>query len=198
MLTMGTTQHTQTVVGVCWLADLDFAVGMQRLTTAPRNLVVGGYTYTALGNLASVDAVAESAASQADQLTLRLAATNTAMLALARGGVAGYRGRRVKLYLQLFDDRFVPVGTAVPRWAGVMNKVGVSRKPAELGSAGAGTGSIDLVCSRSGMARARHYKGLRLTDAQQQARWPGDTGLRYVRGLIEQPVQWLSKKFQEQ
>ncbi len=196
MINMGSTQAQQAVVGVVWMAELDFASGLQRLTTAPRNITVGGNTWTGLGLFAGVADLAEGSDSAAQQLTLSLAVTDTAMLALAMGGVQGYRGRPARLYLQLLDEAFQPVALPVRRWAGVMNKVQIDRKPADVMASGPGSGSINLLCTRSGMARARHAQGLRLTDAQQQARYPGDTGLRYVRTLIEQPARWLSKAFQ--
>ena len=83
------------------------------------------------------------------------------------------------------------------RWSGVMNKIGIRREPA--GEEGrAAQANIELLCMRRGMDRARHNQGLRLVDAQQQQRFAGDTGLRYVRTLIEKPSLWLSKRFQEQ
>lgn len=198
MIAMGTTQHTATVAGVAWLAQLDFSVGTQYLTTAAQSITAGGNTYTGLGALVSIDALNESADSAAEKITLSLAVASAAMLSLGLGNVEGYRGRPVRLYLQLFDEQFAPVASPLQRWSGVMDRVQITRQPAGTALPGASGGSIDLQCSRSGMARARHYQGLRLTYQQQLARYPGDTGLRYARTLIEQPALWLSRRFQQQ
>lgn len=198
MIAMGTTQHTATVAGVAWLAQLDFSVGTQYLTTAAQSITTGGNTYTGLGALVSIDALNESADSAAEKITLSLAVASAAMLSLGLGNVEGYRGRPVRLHLQLFDEQFAPVASPLQRWSGVMDRVQITRQPAGTASPGASGGSIDLQCSRSGMARARHYQGLRLTYQQQLARYPGDTGLRYARTLIEQPALWLSRRFQQQ
>lgn len=198
MITMGTTQHTATVAGVAWLAQLDFTSGTLYVTTAPQNITTGGHTYTGLGALVAIDNLNESPDSSAEKINLSLSIADPAMLALALGNVEGYRGRAVRLYLQLFDETFTPVASPLQRWSGVMDKVQITRRPAEADRPGAGTGSIALQCSRAGMARARYYQGLRLTHQQQLARYPGDTGLRYVRTLIEQPALWLSKRFQQQ
>jgi hypothetical protein len=191
-------QAAGVVAGVAWLAELDFAAGMQRWCTAPGSITSGGYTWTGLGLFAGVGNLTEGADSAAEQITLSLSVVDPAMLALAMGQVEGYRGRAARLYLQLLDATCQPVGSPVKRWAGVMNKVQIERRPAEPESTQDGTGTINLLCTRSGMARARHSTGLRLTDAQQRARYPGDTGLQYVRTLIEQPARWLSKEFQKQ
>ena len=198
MIAMGTAQHAASVAGVAWLAELDFTSGTIYLTTAPQSLTTGGHTYTGLGSLVSIGSLNESTDSSAEKITLSLAVANSSMLALALGNVEGYRGRAVRLYLQLFDEQWAPVASPLQRWSGVMDRVQITRQPAGDGSAGTGTGSIDLQCSRSGMARARYYQGLRLTHQQHQTRWPGDTGLQYMRTLIEQPALWLSKAFQQQ
>lgn len=182
--------------GVAWLGELDFLGGTVRFTTWPYTVVLGGNTYTALGTFLEVQNVTESADTAADQITFSLAATNPAMFAAAMGDPTTYRGRQARLYLQLFADNHQPAGAMVQRWQGYMNRVQVPRKAA--GEQGEGSsGRIDLLCTRAGMARARNADGLRLTDQQQQVRFPGDTGLRYVRTLIEHPSLWLSVAFQK-
>lgn len=195
MISMGGTQHQQPVTGVAWLAELQFSSGTLRLTTAPVNIVLGGHTWQGIGQLGDVSPVAESADTDGEQITLTLSVVNSAMLAAALGDPADYRGRAVRLHLALLNEQFVPQGTPIARWAGVMNKISIRR---ESGSdEDAALGSIELLCMRRGMDRARNDEGLRLTHQQQLDRFPGDTGLRYVRTLIEQPSLWLSKRFQE-
>ena len=184
------------VRGAAWLVEMDFAGGTFRYTTAGQPVTVAGNVYTALGTLAEVANLVESANSSAERLTFSLSITSSAQLGASMGDPATYRGRAARLYLQLFDEAFQPAGAPVLRWSGYMDKVQISRKPSPK-TGGAASGRIEMVCSRAGMARARNQEGLRLTDAQQQVRYPGDTGLRYVRKLVEQPTLWLSKKFQE-
>ena len=118
------------------------------------------------------------------------------MLAAALGNVSNYRGRAARLWLQLFDEQFAPAGAPVLRWAGVVDKVQVSRQRSAP-TGGPSTGRIELQCSRAGMARARNAPGLRLNDAQQRAAYAGDRGLEYVAKLIDTPALWLTKRFQE-
>lgn len=191
-----TARLAQPVRGAHWLVELDFAGGTIRLTSAAEPIQAGGYTYTALGMLLEVSNVVESATSTNERLTFGLAVTSSAQFAAAMGDPATYRGRAARLMLQVIDDTFRPVGAPKERWAGYMDKINIDRKPAAKGG-GASSGRIQLVCSRAGMARVRSAQGLRLTHAQQQTRYPGDTGLRYVTTLVQQPTRWLSKKFQE-
>lgn len=193
----GTSAHQQPVVGAQWLAELLFSTGTLRLTTGPLDVQASGYTWSGVGALGSISAVGESADGQADKITLSLSIVDSAMLAAALADPATYRGRTVRLYLQLTNEQFQPVGNPVMRWAGVMDRVTIRRDTASTESGAAG-GAIEMQCMRRGFDRSRAYMGLRLTHAQQQARFPGDTGLRYVRKLIEQPSLWLSKRFQQQ
>ena len=197
MIDMGSTQHTQAVCGVHWLADLDFAAGMVRLTTAPVDVAAGGHTYTGLGALLSVQGVAESEDATGDRVTLSVPVIDSGVLAVVLGPASGYRGRRASLSLQLFDGTFQPVGAPVPRWGGYMEPVRITRQPATPESGQSGSGRIELPCQRAGMARARNFAGLRHTHQQHVLRYPGDMGLQYMQGLIEAPALWLSKKFQE-
>jgi hypothetical protein len=197
MIAMGGSQHLQAVCGAHWLVELDFSSGLIRATTAPVDVTAAGNTYTGLGAFLGVGAVRESEDSAAERITISLPVVNSAMLAATMGPAATYRGRAARLYLQLFDEQFQPVGPRVARWSGYMEPVRITRTPASVGN-GAGSGTIELPCQRAGMARARNYQGLRITHSQQLARYPGDMGLQYLQTLIEQPALWLSKRFQEQ
>ena len=184
------------VRGVAWLVQMDFLPSTVYYTTAPLTFTIGGNTYLGLGNLAEVSAVGESEDTAADQVTLAFTLVNTSLLSATLGNVENYRGRAVRLYLQLFDEAFQPAGAPVLRWAGTMQPAKVTRTPSDP-TGGPSVGKVELPCARAGMARARNPMGLRLSHAQQTQRYAGDLGLEYVQTLIEQPSLWLSKKFQQ-
>jgi hypothetical protein len=183
------------VRGVAWLVVLEFTSGTIRYTTAPQTLLISGDSYTGLGALATVSALNESENTDAAKITLGFSVVSTAMLGATLGNVETYRGQPAHLYLQLFDEAFQPAGDPVLRWSGTMDRVTVNRTPSDK-AGGPSLGTLDLECSRYGMARARNAPGLRLNHAQQQMAYPGDLGLEYVSKLIEQPALWLTKAFQ--
>lgn len=193
MITMPTSQHEAAVAGVAWLVQLDFEAATLYLATAPVNVVVGDDTYLGLGSLLTVSELKESEDATAERLTISIALVDQAMLAAVLGPASTYRGRAVRLYLQLFDSGFKPAGTPVLRWSGTMDPVRVERQRND----NVLSGRIVLPCSRAGIFRARAYQGLRHTHAQQLLRYPGDLGLEYMQGLLEAPALWLSKRFQE-
>jgi hypothetical protein len=187
-------------VGLCYLIELDFSGGTLRYTTFGRTIdaTVDGvaHTYTGLGDALALGQIAESEDASPDELTLSLSLANTATLAAALGAVETYRGRPMRVYLQLLDGADLISGAAVRRYAGAMNRVQVAIDADP--ETGERTGRVDLVCSRAGMARARHYEGLRLAHEQQIAAFPGDLGLEHLAELINTPRPWLSVAFQRQ
>lgn len=184
-------------LGVVFLVELDFAEGTNYWSTFNLPLTIGGHTYAATGTLASVGDIVESQETDSQTLALTLSVVDQAMLAATLGNVEGYRGRQARIYLQLMDAQFRPVGAPRLRFAGEMEPVKVPREAQPEGGGPVG-GRIELPISRAGMSRARNSDGLRLTHEQQQVEFPGDRGLEYVRPLIERPAVWLSKRFQQQ
>lgn len=183
--------------GVALLVEMDFGSGTQRFTTAPMTLTIGGHTYLGLHNVASVSVINESEINSAEKLTLSFSIVNQAMLAMTLGGIENYRGRQVRVYLQLMTEQFVPIGSPIRRWSGYMDRVAVPRTRSDVNRGGDGTGKIEMTCSRAGMYRSRTYQGKRLTNTQQQQLYPGDRGLEFLNSLVETPALWLSKAFQK-
>jgi len=184
------------VRGAAFLVTLDFLSGLQRYTTWPHNLIVSGNTYIGIGGLGNIAPVNESDDTKTDRLILSLTIVNSGLIAAAVGAASEYRGRAVTISLQLLDSTFIPSGAAVLRWAGVMDKIRITRNSTKLED-GVNSGTIDLECARLGMIRVRNSDGLRLTGAQRRILFPGELGLDYIPQLLERPQMWLSKKFQE-
>lgn len=183
-----------TVRGAHWLIELQFTGGTQYLTTYPDNITVDTQVWTGLGQLIDAQSVSESEDSNAEEIVLKLSATNTAQLAATLGNVESYRGRRVRVYLVLFDENLALISGKVLRWSGYMQPVRVTRERDDDRGV---IGVIELPCTRAGMDRARNAEGRRVTHQQQQLLYPGDRGLEMLQTLLEQPALWLSKRFQE-
>ena len=176
-----------------YLVEMRFASGTLYLCTLPIAVPVAGNTYTGLGRLLRVDPIATSEDGRADKVKISLSITDDAVLAAVLGNVAGYRGRRVVIWMQLFTDTFKPVGQRSLEWQGYMEPVSITRSAGQGGI----TGRIEMPCTRAGLPRSRNSQGLRVTHAQQQQRYAGDLFCQYIQALVEQPYTWLSKRFQE-
>lgn len=202
MLTLDSPASAQLVagaVGPVMLFELDFTTGMRRLCTWSDTLTIGGFDYTPVGGAVSVAAISESEDTSVDKLSLTVPLVNQAMLASVLTSIETYRGKPGRIYLQLVNEKFQPVGAKVLRYSGYMEPARVSReKGDEAGNNGGISGTITLDLSRAGLVRSRNFEGIRASHQQQQQRYPTDKGFEYMQGLINLPAQWLSKAFQWQ
>lgn len=197
MPTWDSTQNTLLSSGEyapIWMVELDFSSGTFYACTWNDTITYGGHDYLGWGNLLVVSSLKEKMGVALDDVELRIPCF-TETIALTLGGVEGYRGRPARLYLALIDKTFQMVGAPKLRFTGEMQPVKIQREPSSEGSS---RGSVTMSLTRAGMGRSRRVEGSRLTDAQQRTKYPGDTGLRYLRSLINNPTLWLSKEFQKQ
>lgn len=191
--------------GVGWLIEMEFLAADLvtpepiYMATWPLTEVIDGKTYRGVGNLVQVSQVTESENTTAEKVTISATVVDSAMKALSLGGVERYRNRRVRLYLQMYDDKYRPKGAKILRWSGYMDRVKIPRpRRGSDDRAGApAQGRIEMECSRAGAARSRLAEGWRLTPSQLKTDYPGDLGLDYLQELMEKPTLWLSKKFQQ-
>jgi hypothetical protein len=180
--------------GAAYLIDMEWLSGTGYYTSFVTPITANGHVYTALGSVLSVSQLRESENLGLEKLALGISIVDTAMLAYAIGPAAEYRNRAIRIYVQLLNDRWVPVEAPMLRWAGVMDKVRVERK---VSAGGGGSGSIDMTCIRAGLSRFRKSVGLRMSHEQQQLEFPGDMGLEYTEALLKEPPVWVSKAFQK-
>lgn len=182
---------------VVYLVEMDFSTGTQYWSTWTSKLTIDGHDYMAVGGgIAEVSQIAESENGQPDKMVFAFSIVNSAMLTACIGPATVYRGKEVRMYLQMLTETGAVAGAKVLRWKGKMADAKVPKSTGRLENFG--KGKIEIHCFRSGMEKLRNYDGLRLTDAQQQDEYTGDLGLQYMADLIQNPVQWLSIAFQQQ
>lgn len=178
-------------VPIAYFAELDFADAALYLTTWNHNLEWGARTWVGLGSLVGISKLANAETPAYPALDLTLAVGDPALLAKARGNTTNYRGRDATLYRYVMSDTHQYLGEPELVWAGEMSQVLVS-----TGNGADEGGNITLRCEQRGRAQ-RSSQSLRLTSAQHELRYPGDTALRRKEALLAKPQTWLSKKFQQ-
>jgi hypothetical protein len=175
------------------LVEMQFGTGTLRLTPFPLDVVAMGQTWKGIGTLGQVGEIRESEDGAAEKITLTLSPVDTSVLALALGNPSNYQDRPVRIWLALLDpNTYQMPGAPVLRFAGVMDLVKLPR------DADGKTGRIEMECVTAAYDVRANPAGLRLNNAQHQARYPGERGFEYVAGLIGAPSVWLSKRFQQQ
>jgi hypothetical protein len=179
-------------LGVMLLIELAFTGGTIRITNWPVDITILGFTWIGLGSLTEVGDIKESEDGNYQKMTIGLSQVKSGNLALALGSVETYQGRAAKIYVALVDATSLQiVGAPLLRFSGLMEQVRILRD----GSTNAGRILMD--CQSGAFDVRSNPAALRMNQAQHSVRHPGETGFRFVTGLIGHPQLWLSKRFQQ-
>lgn len=161
------------------LLELRFDSGTLRLYAGPHDLVVGGNTYYATGDLLTVDSHGE-AADGTEGLAFTLSGLNAGIGTLARS--EPYRGRLVLMGEQRYDDNHQLVETPVWEFIGRMVGMTCEEQPGDR------TAVVQVQAEHYGND-ARRPVALRFSDAEQRRRHPTDRGFEYVTAMTEKTLQ---------
>lgn len=161
-----------------YLVQINFSSGTLYLCGLAHDVVYGGNTYLAALGVVQIEPIRETASSYEG---LQLTIGGVKATAIGMTMTEPFKGRAITVRMACIDA----AGTMqvdAEAWSGVLD--------APVHTIGAdGTGSIAI--------KAEHVLALwdrpitrRWTDAQQQAEFAGDTGLRYVVDLASRRIFW--------
>lgn len=160
------------------LARLDFASGVLRVTSAPFSLVAHGYTYSGVGALGRISAVAEGAELQSYSVQLALSGVPSELVSMALADQ--YQGREACLYLALLDEQHRVSGEPVLLYRGQMDTLDI-----ELGKTATLTLTVQSRLADWERPRLRRY-----THEEQLADYPEDKGFEFVAQMAEKTIYW--------
>lgn len=167
-------------VALVAFAELDFASGFVRATTCAYDVVWNTYTWTGLGNLAGIEAIGESSEFFAHGVALRLSGIPPAMVSTAR--TEHYQGRAARIWIAPLDGSHQVIADPFLAWVGRMDVMTI-----EMGKTATITVSTETRFADWDRPRTRLY-----SDADQQAEYPGDTGMSRLEQLAEKTLSWGS------
>ena len=165
------------VISVFWACDLLFdAPNTLYFWNGIGDLSLDGNTYTGAGNLLNISEMRESSdiAAYGATLTLSGIPTNEINLALAEP----YQGRRA---IVKFGVDVAGTKSSVTVFTGEMDQMSISFGPDTA------TISLDVESRLIDLNRPRIR---RYTDADQQARYPGDLAFEFVTRLQSESLEW--------
>jgi hypothetical protein len=158
--------------------ELDFGSGFVRVTTAGYDIAWNSYTWTGLGDLASIEAIGESTEFFAHGVSMQLSGIPPSMVTRAR--TEHYQGRAARIWLALLGANYNVLADPYLAWVGRMDVMAI-----QMGA----TASIGLTTETRfadwDRPRTRLY-----SDADQQAEFSGDSGFRYLEQLVEKTITW--------
>jgi len=176
------------VAAVAFFLELQFKSTTVRACSYSQTYNWNGFDWIGLGALGSISPIDESAGVASGAMTFGLNVAQSSVLALALGVVEDYRGQPAKLYFCPLNENGQLIDVPEICWRGLMDTMAVGIDGEE--------GQVALKCETSAYGLKRRPSA-RLNEAQQQQRFPADTGFKYLNALIANPQLWLSRKFQQ-
>lgn len=134
--------------------------------------------------LATISGLSQPIGTSAQSVTFSLSGVDPRIIALARQQSATVKGRDCAVYVQLFDENWQIVGDRRHVWSGALD---VMTYKASADS----TYTVDLTAESIWAGRRKPAHGF-YTDADQQARFPGDLGCQFVGSLPGKTINWPS------
>lgn len=160
------------------LLEFDFSSGVVRMTNSGFDVVYGGNTYSGKGAAGSMEAIKEPSDLYASGVAFRLSGIPAEMVTTAT--TEDYQGRSAKMWLAFCSADHVVQADPVLLWVGRMDVMSI-----ELGAEATITLTTESRFADWDRPRVRRYN-----DADQQALYSGDTGLRYMEQLVEKQLIW--------
>ena len=170
------------VVRASLLADLEFADDPRRYWLGFGPLLAGGVYWEGTAGLARISGLSAPIGTTAQQVTFSLSGVDARTVALAKSQSARVKGRPATVFLQLFDPDWQTLGDPIHLWSGAMDLM-------TYRIAGGGLYEVSLSAESIWAGRRKPAFGF-YTDADQQARHPGDRGLEQIAGLAGKTINW--------
>lgn len=178
------TATQQEVVRPVAFVEMDFSGGFVRANSTPYTLSFDADNDTVdedflgVGNLGNISEVSEGADTRARSITLTLSGIDPALISVTLN--EHYQGRSCKVWTGLLDDNHKLIADPILVFWGRMDTMDV-----DIGE----TATI-TVAVESRLADWDRPRSARLTNEEQQARYPGDRGLEFVQQVADQEIRW--------
>lgn len=166
------------------MVELLFDSGTLRLALGGLPVEHEGITWAATGALATLQTSQESA-DGTEGMAFEMSGLSPDIVTLA--AAEPYRGRIFRLLEQWLDDDLQPVAPPRVEWIGRLTALAVEESDGKAVVSGS---------AEHYEADLRRPRSLRYTGAEQQRRFPGDTGLDGVEQMTEIKLVWPTKEAQ--
>ena len=143
------------------------------------DLAYGGNTYTGVGDLLSISAVAESSDMSATGINVSITGIKSSFIVIAKDHE--YQGRPLSVSLGAFDANGALIADPLIVFSGFMDTM----KIAESGSTSTITISVENKLIAFERSRVRRY-----TAEDQKIDHPTDKGFEFVTAIVEKEIIW--------
>lgn len=141
-----------------------------------------GQSWEGTGEVASISGLTMPLGTAAQQVTFALSGVSARVAALARQQSARVKGRDCAVFIQLFNEDWSLQGPRRHVWSGSLDVMTYKFN-------GDATFTVELTAESIWSGRRKPAYGF-YTDADQQARFPGDRGCEFVGSLPGKTIYW--------
>lgn len=166
-----------------FLVHMDFRDTPKRFWTGWGELDAAGYRWQGMGGLVAIDGLEQATGTVATETTFTLSGLDADVVSAAVGAADRAVGRRVQVFMQMFDvsGNHQPLAEPFAVWTGTM---GEPRFTADSGTRQVAISALSLMSRRNSPPHGYY------TDRDQQARYPGDKGLSLIPTLNQKQIRW--------
>lgn len=165
-----------------WFAELHFDSGIERFSTAHRDITFGGNLFSALGHFGGVSEINEASDLSANGVILRLSGVPVARVSQALSEKV--QGRTAKLWSGFLDpDTHALIADPAGPFTFRMDNFAI-----HMGE----SATITLACESRAILWSKTTVR-RYTDADQQSIYPGDRLFEFVAKMSEKELIWPGK-----
>lgn len=174
-------------VRLATLVELQFASRTMHLWNGTASIDLYGVEWSGVGKYAAIEGLQQSRDATSSKVTFKLDGVSEEVLAAARRNTADIDGRYAYVWLQLLDAEWQALGARIPILVGRMQRIAVDRDAASELSGGGRSVSLDV---ENVFANRSKPSAGRYTDADQQARHPGDKFCRFAAAQLRRRIVW--------
>jgi hypothetical protein len=160
------------------LVEIDFSTGTEYMCGLDHDVAWNGHTYLGLWGVMSIGQIEETGSS-VQGIELRFSGVNSSAMSIALSSSVQGRGVRVRM-AALDAANAVQVDSNV--WSGLGDVWTIDESNASI-----------VLTAEHRLAMLDRAKVRRLTDAQQQALYPGDLGCQYAADIENDSLVWPGK-----
>jgi len=169
-------------LGMTQLVEMNLGSGFVRVALCRDTIEWDGKLFLG-GRQASIDPIRDQGGQMVAQ-AFQLSGVNADMLSIALAEQV--QGRPVKVWTAILDPDTQLLLDVRQSWSGTLDQMPISQQGAQA--------TITVTAEHRGITFARP-KGLRYTDSDQQALFPGDRGLEFIIAQATHQDVWPSAAF---
>lgn len=161
-----------------------FASKTMRVWSGSSRTRIDGEIWEPLGVLGSISGLDTPRDGSSEPVVFKLSGVDAGVIALAVGERSEVPGKPVSVSMRIFDNTWQPVGSMLPVWHGIMQRLKVDRSDGDNPER-----SVSVEAEGVWDSRSRQSAG-RYNDVDQNYRFPGDKFFRFVSRQQSRPQVW--------